>query len=55
MKLTTRDLVIGGVLLLAFPVGVNLTALAADGDGRPIDDPLWHRGGDAPVQTADQR
>ena len=55
MKLTTRDLVIGALAVLVFPLGVQLTSLAADGDGRPIDDPLWHRGGDAPAQTADER
>ena len=55
MKLTTRDLVIGGLFLLTFPLGVNVAAWNADGDGRPLDDPLWHRGGDAPAQTADRR
>ena len=52
MNVTTRDLVISGLALLVFPLVVNVTAVAADGDGRSLDDPLFHRGGDTPVESA---
>lgn len=53
MSVTTRDLVLGATALLAFPVAVSLTSVASSGDGRDLDDPLFHRGGqEAPAQTA---
>ena len=53
MPVTARDLVLGTAALLAFPLAVNLTALASSGDGRELGDPLFHRGErDTPVETA---
>ena len=52
MNVTTRELVVGGLALLAFPLLVNVTAVAADGDGRPLDDPLFERGGAPSSVTA---
>ena len=53
MSVTTRDLVLGATALLVFPVAVNLTAVASSGDGRQLDDPLFHRGDhETPAQTA---
>jgi hypothetical protein len=53
MSVTTRDLVLGATALLVFPAAVGLTSAASSGDGRPLDDPLFHRGGqEAPAQTA---
>ena len=46
MDITPRDLAVGAVAVLAFPLIVNLTAWNADGDGRSLDDPLFHRGGE---------
>lgn len=45
-----RDLALAAAALLVFPAAVNLTALAADGDGRSLDDPLFDRGG-SPVES----
>lgn len=53
MSITTRDLALGAAALLVFPVAVNLTAVASSGDGRPLDDPLFQRGGQSStVETA---
>lgn len=55
-----RDLAMTLAVLLAYPLAVNVTALAAGGNGPTTDDPLWQRGGGssevAPLQTtaADQ-
>ena len=53
-KKALKDTVLGVAALLVFPVAINLTAWNADGEGRSLDDPLWHRGGPAaePVHTA---
>ncbi|MFC6287724.1 hypothetical protein ACFP3Q_15155 [Nocardioides sp. GCM10027113] len=40
-----RDLAVTLFVLLAYPLAVNVTALAAAGDGPTTDDPLWQRGG----------
>lgn len=53
MSVTARDLVLYGTALLVFPLAVSLTGLASSGDGRPLDNPLFHRGGQpAPVESA---
>jgi hypothetical protein len=53
MSVTTRDLVLGATVLLVFPAAIGLTSAASSGDGRPLDDPLFQRGGQGvPVQTA---
>ena len=53
MSVTTRDIVLGATALLVFPVAVNMTAVASSGDGRQLEDPLFHRGDhDTPVPTA---
>lgn len=53
MSVTARDLALGAAALLAFPLAVNVTALASSGDGRELGDPLFQRGGqESPVETA---
>ena len=53
MSVTARDVVLGAAALLAFPLAVNVTALASSGDGRELGDPLFQRGGqESPVETA---
>ena len=53
MSVTARDLVLHGAALLVFPLAVGLTGLASSGEGRSLDDPLFHRGGQpAPVESA---
>lgn len=53
MSVTARDIVLGAAALLAFPLAVSLTSVASSGDGRDLDDPLFHRGGhEVPAETA---
>ena len=47
-----KDVALGAAVLLAFPLTLQLTAWGSSGEGRPVHDPLWDRGGGQPVQTA---
>lgn len=47
-----KDVAYGAAALLAFPLVMNLSALGSSGEGRTVEDPLWHRGGEPPARSA---
>ena len=50
--MSVKDVTLAAAALLAFPLTLHLTAWGSSGEGRPVHDPLWQRGGGQPVQTA---